>query len=176
MMMAAAFTVATSPRNGRATLPQRKPPTLDDKIRAATHVFVGVADRVAFVDPKNFYREPFEIFDAWAEGRATTLLVRVATPLMPEKWTEERLIRVASFGVSPSNESPLIGQKLIYFVRRNVTQLIGQRPFVQYTVPSAGEGLRAVPEELNRLDEVKGASQRRRAEIANSHENKTKAR
>ena len=91
MVMTAVLAVATSPRNARATLPQRKPPTIDDKVRAATHVFVGVADRVAFVDSKSFYREPFEMFDTWAEGRATTLLVRVATPLMTDKWTDERL-------------------------------------------------------------------------------------
>lgn len=176
MITGVVLALASSLRSARARLPAPKSPTLDEKVRVATHIFVGRAERVAFVDSKNFYREPFEIFDAWAEGRATTLLVRVATPLMPDKWTEERLIRVASFGVSPSKESPLIGQELIYFVRRNVTQLTGQRPFVQYTVPTAGEGLTAVPEELSSLDEVKRAIQRRLAEIANSHDNKTKSR
>ena len=70
--------------------------------------------------------------------------------------------------MSPSHESSLDRQELIYFVRRNVTQLADQRPFVQYTVPNAGEGLRAVPEELKKLDEVKRAIQQRLAGMANS--------
>jgi hypothetical protein len=133
-------------------------------------VFIGTAERVAFVDAKSFYREPFEVFDTWAEGRATTLLVRVVTPLMPTEWNDEKLIRIASFGVSTSRESPLLGKELIYFTQRRPYQPAGKRLFVQFIVPTAGEGLSAVPEELSNLEQVRQAIARRLAGTAKPHE------
>lgn len=175
VMLAAAFAAGTSGSNARATLPQRRPPTLDEKVRAASHVFVGKAERVAFVDLKTYYREPFEIFDTWAEGRGTTLLVRVVTPLMPTTWTDEKLIRIARFGVSPSRQSPFIGKELIFFTQRETYQPAGKRPFIQFLVPTAGEGLRALPEELTELAQVKQAIDRRLAHVAKANEKKPKS-